>query len=61
MNNCCLQTLSSFSSDVSSPLELRRKSSTKVEPIFPTLPHWPVIAEILSFAGYEQEIDDLLK
>ena len=31
-----------------------------VKPVFPSLPSRPVIAEILSFAGYQQEIDNLL-
>ena len=31
-----------------------------IKPVFPNLPSRPVIAEILSFAGYQQEIDNLL-
>ena len=31
-----------------------------IKPVFPKLPSRPVIAEILSFAGYQQEIDNLL-
>ena len=53
---------SSDSSDSNGQLSpLPRKGSSKVEPVLTRLPSWPVIAEVLSFAGYEQEIDDLLK